>query len=99
MRTPEADAEAYGARSEGYSAEGHCCPPCGVKKRCCIRQTTRDFASRNMLQCFRHIGLSRHPPKNARSFSAYRAVPASAEKCSCIFGMSAIHGRQKKTAG
>ena len=26
------------------------------------------------------------------------AIQAPAEKCSCIFGVSAIHGRQKKTA-
>jgi hypothetical protein len=24
---------------------------------------------------------------------------AAAEKCSCVFGMSAIHGRQKKSGG
>jgi hypothetical protein len=27
------------------------------------------------------------------------AIHGAAEKCSCIFGMSAIHGRQKKRAG
>jgi len=60
-----------------------------------------------MLLHFRHSGSSenalrfqdvvpcRHPPENAPAFPAYTPSMAAAEKCSCIFGIPAIHGGKK----
>jgi hypothetical protein len=47
---------------------------------------------------FGNLMAGRQPPKNAPAFSACVAVQASAEKCSCIFGVPAIHGHKKRAA-